>query len=72
MGDGEMAVRGMIVDEATEFAELAGSLHDLDMIALEVGDSGAVVASVFKSAELIENDVYSLFRPHVSGDATHV
>ena len=58
-------------DYSMSAPELARALEDIDVVALQVRDPCAIVSTIFEPAELVENDVNSLFGSHVSGDATH-
>src|SRR5258706_5378581 len=68
----ECAIERFNADDFFQVPQLALGTPNLQAIAIPCdGDSGRVVAAIFKTSQTLDDDRYYLFASHVSDNATH-
>ena len=60
-----------LVDRRAQVVEVADRAHEIDAVAVEHGDPGAVVAAVLEFLESVEQQRSHLPRSDIADDAAH-
>ena len=58
-------------NELGQRSDPTGALARLDMIAINDGDAGGIVAAIFELAQPLDEDGDDLFRSDVANDSAH-